>query len=69
MMVVFHHSSKAGIFGGTVLSIIPSLHLHDLGRTAILAMIGATVSFFVSMFLKWVVGLARSRLKTKFPKE
>ncbi len=62
-MMPFQQSSKAGIFGGTVLSIIPAVSLNDIGRTIVLAFLGATVSFFVSMLLKWAVGLARSKLK------
>ncbi len=52
-----------GTVGGTILSTVHTFNLDDLGRTVVLGMVGATVSFFMSMFLKWIVGLARSKLK------
>jgi hypothetical protein len=44
--------AKAGIIGGTFLSILPSLTNEDLIKTVILAAIGAFVSFLVSHALK-----------------
>lgn len=47
--------TKAGTVGGTLLTIICNVHLVDLTRTAVLAAVGATVSFAVSIFLRWVI--------------
>ena len=44
--------TKAGTAGGTLFSIFYNLHLEDLGKTIILAAVGAAVSFFVSLGLK-----------------
>ena len=49
---------KAGTAGGTLLILIVRIPLQDIATTAILAAIGATVSFLVSLclkvFLKWI---------------
>ncbi|MFY0608518.1 MAG: hypothetical protein JXR10_17510 [Cyclobacteriaceae bacterium] len=53
-----HHfidGTRAGTVGGTLLSIIPNLNSADLVKTAILAAVGALVSFTISILLKWVV--------------
>jgi len=52
-----HHSSSgnnllAGTAGGTLLSVITNIHIGDIGKTALLAAIGAIVSFCVSLLLK-----------------
>jgi uncharacterized membrane protein (UPF0136 family) len=49
-----HTSEVAGTVGGTVLTIIGSLQLHDLVKTVILATVGAVVSFTLSMLMKWL---------------
>ncbi len=38
--------------GGTLLSVVGQLGLHDALRTAVLAAIGAAVSFLVSLVLQ-----------------
>jgi hypothetical protein len=38
--------------GGTFLSIVPNIHSEDIARTAILATVGALVSFMISLLLK-----------------
>jgi hypothetical protein len=43
---------KVGTASGTLLSISPSIFTQDIVKTIILAVIGATVSFSVSYFLK-----------------
>lgn len=45
---------NAGTAGGTIISIIPSLFVQDALYTGMLAMIGATVSFIVSLLLRWI---------------
>ncbi len=41
--------------GGTLVSVFGQLGLHDALRTAVLAAIGATVSFLVSLALQWLL--------------
>lgn len=41
-----------GTAGGTFLSIVPNIQSHDIARTAILAAVGAIVSFTISLLLK-----------------
>ncbi len=47
-----------GMGGGTLLSVLAQLGTHDVLKTAVLAAIGATVSFFVTLLLQ---RLARRR--------
>lgn len=53
-------SVKIGTAGGTLLSIAPNITSVDILRTILLAIVGAFVSFFVTLFLKW---LTRSKEK------
>jgi mannitol-specific phosphotransferase system IIBC component len=46
-------SLKAGTTSGTVLSVLPNILSEDIAKTIILASLGATVSFAVSLLLKW----------------
>ena len=39
---------------GTLLSIVPNILSEDIVKTMILAVIGATISFSVSLLLKWL---------------
>ena len=43
---------KIGTASGTQLSISPGIFMQDIVKTIILAVVGATVSFMVSYFLK-----------------
>jgi uncharacterized membrane protein YeaQ/YmgE (transglycosylase-associated protein family) len=45
---------KSGVFGGTLLSTVLNISLHDVFFTIVMAVIGAVVSFAVSSFLKWL---------------
>ena len=47
-------SLKAGTASGTVLSILPNILSEDIVKTIILSALGATVSFTVSLSLKWL---------------
>ena len=48
------NGTKAGIIGGTLLSVFFNIHTEDLIKTALLAATGAVVSFIVSLSLKWL---------------
>ncbi|HVT85820.1 MAG TPA: hypothetical protein VHD35_11515 [Chitinophagaceae bacterium] len=55
MNQVFDNTTKAGTAGGTLLSIFANINSGDLLKTAILAAIGAVVSFSVTLLLKLLV--------------
>ncbi|PIV97965.1 MAG: hypothetical protein COZ74_01430 [Flavobacteriaceae bacterium CG_4_8_14_3_um_filter_31_8] len=48
------NSTLFGTAGGTFLSIVPNLSSEDLFKTAILATVGAVVSFSISVMLKYL---------------
>ncbi len=45
---------RSGVVGGTLLSTVINISLHDVVFTCVMAVIGAIVSFAVSSFLKWL---------------
>jgi uncharacterized membrane protein (UPF0136 family) len=47
-------SLRMGTTSGTLLSIAPQLLSEDIAKTIVLAAVGATASFVVSFFLKWL---------------
>jgi hypothetical protein len=49
------HSTALGTASGTVLTVFATIDLQDVFKTVLLAIIGATVSFVVTLFLKWLV--------------
>ncbi len=55
MLPQHDHSTALGTASGTVLTVLATIDMQDILKTVILAMIGATVSFGVTLFLKWVV--------------
>jgi hypothetical protein len=44
-----------GTAAETLLSIFPNLFSEDILKTIVLAALGATVSFTVSLLLKWIM--------------
>lgn len=44
----------AGTAGGTLLTIFVNIHSEDIVKTAVLACIGAVVSFTISVIMKWI---------------
>ncbi|HVT84485.1 MAG TPA: hypothetical protein VHD35_04750 [Chitinophagaceae bacterium] len=55
MNQVFDNTTKAGTAGGTLLSIFANINSGDVLKTAILAAIGAVVSFSITLLLKLLV--------------
>ena len=53
------HELKLGTAAGTLLSALPLIGADELLKTAILAAVGATVSFGVSVLLRWLRGWRR----------
>jgi hypothetical protein len=49
-----HDGTVAGTAGGTLLTIFANIHSEDIVKTAVLACIGAVVSFTISIALKWI---------------
>lgn len=49
------HSTTLGTATGTLFTVIATIDSHDYLKTVILAMVGAVVSFVVSLVLKWLV--------------
>jgi hypothetical protein len=57
-MSMNHHLEGGTIMGtvsGTVLTVVVNIGSSDIIKTGILAVLGAVVSFFVSVSLKWIV--------------
>jgi small-conductance mechanosensitive channel len=54
-------SMKIGIAGGTLLTIFVNLNSEDIIKTAILAAVGAIVSFCISLALKTVIKNLKDR--------
>lgn len=50
-----------GTGSGTLLSVVAQLGMHDMAKTAVLAAIGAAVSFAVTWVLQRWQGCARRR--------
>jgi hypothetical protein len=44
-----------GTASGTLLSMAPNIFSEDIAKTIILAVVGATASFMVSLLLKWLI--------------
>ena len=55
MNQVFDNTTKKCTVGGTLLSIFGNINSSDILKTAILAAIGAMVSFSVTLFLKFLI--------------
>jgi hypothetical protein len=53
-------SLRIGTASGTLLSVVPNILSEDIVKTTILAVVGAIVSFAVSLLLK---GLTKSKKK------
>lgn len=49
-----HGGTVAGTAGGTLLTIFANIHSEDVVKTAVLACIGAVVSFTISLAMKWI---------------
>lgn len=55
-------STVIGTIGGTLLTIF-SVNANTLINTIIVAIVGATTSFLVSLFLKWSVNKIKNVIK------
>lgn len=48
-------STKVNTAGGVLLSVLPNLHSEDVLKTVVLAVVGAVVSFTVSLLLEIII--------------
>ncbi|MBO9682324.1 MAG: hypothetical protein J7502_06600 [Flavisolibacter sp.] len=55
MKQVFDSTTKTGTAGGTLLTIFANISSEDLVKTAILAGVGAVVSFSVTLLLRLII--------------
>jgi mannitol-specific phosphotransferase system IIBC component len=55
------HTTAIGTTGGTVLTVLFNIHSEDIVQTIFLAIVGAIVSFFVSLILKSIVKAFKNR--------
>ncbi len=62
MKELFDNTTKAGTAGGTLLTIFANISSQDIIKTAVLAGIGAVVSFTITILLKAII----KRLKKYF---
>ncbi len=53
----FDNNTKAGTVGGTLLTILANINSQDLLKTAILAAVGAFVSFSATLLFKFLLNL------------
>jgi len=53
--------TRAGTIGGTLVVILLNVFTHDALKSALLAFVGATVSFFVSLGWKFLIRHSKSR--------
>lgn len=44
-----------GLVGGTLASVLPTIHVENIIATIIFAVVGSTVSFFISKGWNWVI--------------
>lgn len=51
----FDSTTKAGTAGGTLLTILANISCNDIIKTAILAAVGAVVSFGVTLLCKLLI--------------
>ncbi|MGH2645844.1 MAG: hypothetical protein ACRDE2_17970 [Chitinophagaceae bacterium] len=51
----FDNTTKAGVAGGTLLTILENISSQDLMKTTLLATVGAFVSFIVTLILKYII--------------
>ena len=64
MQLTVDHNVKVSVLGGTFFASIANIGVEDLITTSILAFVGAVVSFFVSVVLKFLF----EKLKIRFKK-
>ncbi len=54
MIQMFDSTTRSGTAAGTILTVFANISSADLNKTVVLAMLGAVVSFSVTVFLKYL---------------
>jgi len=62
-------STRIGTIGGTLLVTLLNIFHNDIIRTIGFAVLGASVSFFVSLFWKWAVAKMERKKTSMLSKE
>ena len=62
----FDNTTKAGTVSGTLLTIFVNFRYEDILKTGLLAAIGAFVSFFVSVGLKYLLRTMKNHRRRKW---
>jgi mannitol-specific phosphotransferase system IIBC component len=58
---LFNGYTRAGTIGGTILVIILQTNIQEIANTALMAAVGAAVSFLMSVLLKYITGKFRRK--------
>ena len=61
MNTLFDGTTLSGTAGGTLLVLMVNLNTGEIIKTVILAVIGALVSFMVSLVMKWLVQFLKKK--------
>lgn len=64
---LYSSGMRAGTIGGTVVAIIANIAAAELFKTAVLAAVGAAVSFSISVVMKWAVNKIGKKKRQKSP--
>lgn len=56
-----HGGTVAGTAGGTLLTVFANIHSEDVVKTVVLALIGAVVSFSISLGMKFLAKKLKRR--------
>jgi hypothetical protein len=65
MSLSHDHSTALGTVTGTVFTVAATIDTQDYIKTVVLAIIGASVSFAVTMILKWIWKILRAYSETR----
>jgi len=63
MKLTMDNNTKSAIIGGTFFSSIMNIGIEDVTITVILAIIGAIVSYFTSLLIKYIHKRLQKRVK------
>jgi hypothetical protein len=55
MKQVFDSTTKTGTAGGTLLTVLANISGDDILKTIVLAAIGAVVSFWITLLMKFLI--------------
>lgn len=65
MSLSHDHSTALGTVTGTVFTVAATIDTQDYIKTVVLAIIGASVSFAMTMILKWIWKILRASSETR----